>query len=112
MNSVNLRVVDKQTKSPVEEVAVAAAYSNGTVLSGRTDKSGEYKFEMYRTDDKMRFAVAAKEYKPLTFMQVPKEVENVIEVEWSQARKICGLFCSSTIRGICRAFKDASIHFG
>ena len=82
---------------PVGGAATLVAYPNGTRRTGRTNAQGEWRVDLYRTDQSLTFLAAAPGYLPLSTTVPPKPNPTITyRLEDSTKGREGVLFTSST----------------
>ena len=81
---------------PVGGAATLVAYPNGTRRTGLTNAQGEWRVDLYRTDQSLTFLAAAPGYLPLSTTVPPKPNPTITyRLEDSTEGREGGLFTSS-----------------
>ena len=79
----------------VPKAAALAAFPNGTYVTGQTDAEGEWRKDLYRTDQRMKVLVAAEGYLPFCTEIVPEKSQTLLLDRSKDGRKAL-LFEQST----------------
>ena len=100
----------------VRGAAVLAAYPDGRYLTGQTDVHGECRLDLYRTDQNMKFLVAAEGHLPFHDSVVPGKSETIpLKLIPSTKERKSALFTRSTgyipgVEGRLNPHKDGYVY--